>query len=63
MIRALGGRKFILAMFIVATTSIMLLLTRVDQEVYKFIILSITGGYLTSNVAQKTIGAINAGKN
>ena len=59
MLDKLGGRKFILSMTIVVLTVIMLWLAKVDQDTYRYIMLSITGGYLTSNVAQKTIGVLN----
>lgn len=62
MLNKLGGRKFLLSMAIVLLTAVLLWLTKVDQDTYKYIILSITGGYLTSNVAQKTIGVLNADK-
>jgi hypothetical protein len=59
MLERLGGRKFILSMTIVLLTAVLLWLIKIDQDTYKYIILSITGGYLTSNVAQKTIGVMN----
>ena len=59
MLDKLGGRKFILSMTIVVLTVIMLWLAKVDQDTYRYIMLSITVGYLTSNVAQKTIGVLN----
>ena len=55
----MGGRKFIIALLVITFTTVLLWFTKVDQDTYKLIILSITGGYLTSNVANRTIGVLN----
>ena len=53
MIELLGGRKFLLAMFSLVSTTTLVWFGHISDGVYSAVIIATCGSYFTGNVAQK----------
>lgn len=51
-----GGRKFILAMTVVAVTTALTAMRVIDQSAFTSVVIAVVGAYLASNVIQKRGG-------
>lgn len=52
---AYGGRKFVLSMVVILLGTFLVWFGKIDQEIYKYLILVTASAYITGNVTQKTL--------
>jgi hypothetical protein len=53
LVNRLGGRKFLLATFSIASTSLLVYLGHISDGVYSAVVIATVGSYIGGNVAQK----------
>lgn len=53
---AMGGRKFVLAMVVVAAASVLCWCAKIADGVFSAVVIATVGAYITGNVAQKKLG-------
>lgn len=51
----LGGRKFILAMSVLASSSVLCVCHHIADGVYSAVVIATAGAYIVGNVAQKIV--------
>lgn len=50
-----GGRKFLLCLLCLASTTLMCYLGHISDGVYSAVVIATIGSYITGNVAQKSV--------
>ena len=56
-----GSRKFILALLVLASASVLVWFARIDAGVYSAVVIAVVGGYFAANVTQKRLDPTAAG--
>ena len=52
-IQSFGGRKFLLSLFSLVSTSVLVWFEHIDAGVYSAVVIATVGAYIVGNVAQK----------
>ena len=52
--RAVGGRKFLLALLTLASATALVALSHISDGVYSAVVIATVAAYITGNVVQKT---------